>query len=309
MIDYNTCYVIIYCMNTTTRGTMYILISSLFYASYGVWARLMGGVFGEFNQAWTRGMLLLIFVLMYGWHKGIFKPIPRADWKWFIVIALCGGLNQAPYYLGFQGLGVGTGTVIFYATLLIGGYLIGAIFFRERLGLIKIGSLLLALIGIGTIYQLSLAPDQLFSALAMMVAAMMGSVAAVLPKKLSGKYHEFQIMSGYFVVMVVANGALSTMVGEALPAISNTTAWLGQLGYTVAMLLANATVIEGFRYIEASVGSLIGLAEIILGVMFGYFLFTEPLSSGVVLGSVLIILSAALPILSEMTNRKNKSQS
>lgn len=304
MIDYNTCFIIIYCMNTTTRGTLYILISSLFYASYGVWARLMGGVFGEFNQAWSRGLLLLVFVLMYGWHKGIFKPIPREDWKWFIVIALCGGLNQAPYYLGFQGLGVGTGTVIFYATLLIGGYLIGAIFFGERLGLIKVVSLLLALIGIGTIYQLSLAPDQLFSALAMMAAAMMGSVAAVLPKKLSGKYHEFQIMSGYFVVMVIANGVLSSVVGETLPSVSSTTAWLGQLGYAVAMLLANAAVIEGFRYIEASVGSLIGLAEIILGVLLGYILFFEPLSSGVLTGSVLITTAAALPSLAKMRARR-----
>lgn len=286
------------------RGTMYILISSFFYASYGVWARLMGGVFGEFNQAWTRGLLLLIFVLIYGWHKGIFKPIPRADWRWFLVIALCGGLNQAPYYLGFQGLGVGTGTVIFYAALLIGGYLIGAIFFKEKLGLIKVGSLLLALIGIGMIYQLSITPDQLFYALAMVVAAMMGSVAAVLPKKLSGKYHEFQIMFGYFVVMVIANGVLSTIVGETLPDLSNTTAWLGQLGYAVAMLLANAAVIEGFRYLEASVGSLIGLAEIILGVMFGHLLFFEPIGSGVMVGSSLVALAAALPSVAGIIRKK-----
>lgn len=264
----------------------------------------MGGVFGEFNQAWTRGLLLLIFVLIYGWHKGIFKPIPRADWRWFLVIALCGGLNQAPYYLGFQGLGVGTGTVIFYAALLIGGYLIGAIFFKEKLGLIKVGSLLLALIGIGMIYQLSITPDQLFYAPAMVVAAMMGSVAAVLPKKLSGKYHEFQIMFGYFVVMVIANGVLSTIVGETLPDLSNTTAWLGQLGYAVAMLLANAAVIEGFRYLEASVGSLIGLAEIILGVMFGHLLFFEPIGSGVMVGSSLVALAAALPSVAGIIRKK-----
>lgn len=291
-------------MNSRSRGTVFILISSVFYASYGIWSRMMGGYFGEFSQAWTRGLVLLIFVLIYGTYKSIFRKIPMEDWKWFGIIALCGGLNQAPYYYGFQGLGVGTGTVIFYAALLIGGYLIGSIFFKEKMGITKLASLLLAVIGIVTIYQLSLTVDQVFPALVMIMAALMGSVAAVLPKKLSGTYHELQIMMGYFIVMVVANGILAWFFGEKLPIGSSITPWLGQLGYITAMLLANVTVIEGFRHIEASVGSLIGLVEIILGVIFGYLFFAESIGVATVVGGLLILMAAALPSMVELAKLK-----
>lgn len=281
-------------------GTGYILISALFYGSYGIWSRMMGGYFGEFSQAWTRGLVLLVFVLVYGLRNKIFRTIARQDWKWFGIIALCGGLNQAPYYFGFQGLGVGTGTVIFYAALLIGGYLIGLIFFKEKMVMAKIVSLLLAIAGILTIYRLSLGVGQVVSALVMVTAALMGSVAAILPKKLSGTYHELQIMMGYFIVMVVANGLLAWIFGETLPLGSIASPWLGQLGYIFAMLLANMAVIEGFRHVEASVGSLIGLAEIILGVLFGYLFFAEPILPSTLVGGLLIVLAAALPSLVEL---------
>mgnify|MGYP001581594541 CR=1 FL=1 len=290
-------------MTERSRGTLYILISSVFYASYGIWSRMMGGYFGEFSQAWTRGLVLLVFVLIYGTYKNIFRKIPREDLKWFGIIALCGGLNQAPYYYGFQSLGVGTGTVIFYAALLVGGYLIGSVVFKEKMGLTKLASLILAIIGIATIYKLSLRVDQIIPALTMITAALMGSIAAVLPKKLSGNYHELQIMLGYFIVMVVANGFLAWIFGEKLPIGSTVTPWLGQLGYIMAMLLANVTVIEGFRHVEASVGSLIGLMEIILGVLFGYLFFAEHILSTTLVGGVLIILSAALPSLVELRKK------
>ncbi len=287
-------------MSKQMIGTVYILISALFYGSYGIWSRMMGGYFGEFSQAWTRGLVLLVFVLIYGLSNKIFRKIASQDWKWFGIIALCGGLNQAPYYFGFQGLGLGTGTVVFYAALLIGGYLIGLVFFKEKMGMTKIISLLLAVAGILTIYRLSLRVDQVVSALVMVTAALMGSVAAVLPKKLSGNYHELQIMMGYFFVMVVANGLLAWIFGETLPIGSIAKPWLGQLGYIFAMLLANMAVIEGFRHVEASVGSLVGLAEIILGVVFGYLFFAEPIRPSTLFGGFLILLAASLPSLVEL---------
>src|SRR3989344_1717916 len=281
-------------MNPKTKGTAWILNSAVFFATYGVWSHLMGHDFGEFSQAWTRGLILLVFVVLVGKWKKLFEPMPKKDWPWFLVIASI-GLNQAPYYYGFQHLGVGTATLLFYAALVIGGYLIGKLVFNETLTRTKLTSLVIGLAGLGVIYRLSLTPAQIWPATLTIIAGLMGAISAVLPKKLSGQYHEFQIMAGYLTVMLVANGLIAYLVKDSLPPISAHSAWLAAAAYAAALLIANFSVIEGFKYLEASIGSLIGMAEIIFGILFGFLFFGEILSATTFLGGALIVLAAALP--------------
>jgi len=274
---------------------IYILISAFFFGSYGIWSRLMVGEFGEFSQAWTRGLFLLIVILILNWRFRFIKAIEQKDWKWFIPIALAGGINQAPYFLGFEHLGIGTATLLFYAALTIGGYLLGVVFFNEKISRIKYLSLSLAVIGMFMIYRFNLTLAQIFPATMTIFAGLLGATTVILPKKLLGQYDELQIMLGYFLAQIIFNLPLSLLLHNSLPPLSLSRAWFGQLGYAISMLIANYSAIEGFRRLEPSVGSLIGLAEIIFGLLFGIIFFKETLSASIVLGSVFIILAAALP--------------
>lgn len=287
-------------MSKKVWGAQYILISALLFGSYGVWSRLMVGAFGEFSQAWTRGLLLLIVVLVANWKWKLLRPIKKQDWKWFMPIAMAGGLNQAPYYFGFEHLNIGTATLLFYAALVVGGYILGKVFFAEKLTLIKIMSLVIAIIGMLVIYGWSLSNTQIFPATMTVLAGLMGASTVILPKKLIGNYHELQMMAGYFLLQVVFNLPVSLWLKDPLPTLGLSAAWGGQLGYAVAMLLANMAAITGFGYLEPSIGSLIGLAEILFGIGFGVLLFGEALTGGVIVGGLLIILAAALPSLGEV---------
>lgn len=285
------------------KGGAYIFMSAFFFGTYGIWARLMSGVFGEFTQAWTRGLFLLAVILIINAKFKLFKPVKRNDFKWFAIIALCGGLNQAPYFFGFKYLNIGTATLLFYAALVVGGYLIGKLVFHEKFTKVKIISLILSIFGMLAIYKLTLNSDQFLAAGLTIMAGFMGAVGAVLPKKLSGDYPEFQIMSGYFTVMIIANGALGFLFKEQMPGISQTIPWIAQFFYAVTLFLANWSVIEGFKHIDASIGSLIGLAEILFGIMFGVIFFKEIVGMGTLIGAILIIVSAALPNISFGNNR------
>jgi drug/metabolite transporter (DMT)-like permease len=251
--------------------------------------------FGEFSQAWTRALILLIVIFLINFRFHIFRPLQRSDLPWLVFIALCGGLNQAPYFYGFQHLSIGTATLLFYAALVVGGYLLGRIFFAEKMTFIKILSLLIAFAGMFTIYGFQLHPSQILPASLTVLAGLMGSVTVIIPKKLTGDYPEFQIMVGYFSLGVLFNGLLCFLLHDPLPALSQTTTWLAQLGYAAAMILANWAAIEGYRHFDTSIGSLIGLAEIIFGIAFGIIFFHEPLTGSILAGATLIILSAALP--------------
>ncbi len=280
--------------NKEVRGAGFILMSAFFYASYGIWSRLMANYFGEFSQAWTRALVLLIGTLILNFFFKFFKPINKKDWIWFGVIALM-GLNQAPYFYGFKYLNVGTATLMFYAALLVGGYVIGRFGFGEKITKIKWVSLILAILGMLTIYQLSLNSGQLLAVGLTILAGLMGAGGVCFTKKLSGNYPEIQIMTSYFISITVVNFIISMIVGDALPKLGFNTPWLAQFGYLVAFLVANLAVIEGYKHLEPSIGSLIGLVEIIFGVLFGVVFFGEQLGLGIILGSILILVAAVLP--------------
>src|SRR3989344_93356 len=249
-------------INNKLKGSLLVAVSALFYASYGLWSKLMAGHFGEFNQAWSRALILLVVLIPYGLLTKNFKKIQRKDLKWFLVVSFSGGLNQAPYFFGFENLTIGTATLLFYLALVLGAYLIGKFFFREKFTKVKYFSLFISLIGLFIIYKFALNAGQIPAAVLTMTAGFMGASVVVFSKKISGNYSELQIICGFLIVMLFANFPLSLIFNESLPRLSFTQPWLAQTGYLLTMLLANIAAVSGFKYLEPSIGGLIGLLEI-----------------------------------------------
>jgi len=282
--------------NKQLTGATFITISAFFYASYGVWSKLMVGVFGEFNQAWTRALIILAVLVPFGIFSKQYKKIQKKDRVWFLIIALAGGLNQAPYFFGFHYLDIGTATLLFYTALTIGAYIIGKVFFNDKITPIKYLALLLAIVGMGLLYSFSLDASQILPALSITVAGFMGASAVVFSKKISSSYSETQILTSYFTVMLCANFILSFIFKESPLELRLSTAWIAQFGYAASMVFSNLAVVAGFKYLKPSIGSLIGLTEILFAILLGILLFGEVLQFSTIIGGVFILTSALLPI-------------
>lgn len=260
----------------------------------------MGDSFGEFSQAWTRALLLLVVLIPFGVVSRSFRKIKRAHIGWIVFISLAGALNQAPYYIGFQHLPIGTATLLFYAMLTIGAFIFGKVLFHEHLTTIKLISLGLAIAGLAIIYQFTLSAAQLLPAVSTMAAGLMGAAAVVGSKKTSSIYSETQLLTSIFAAMFVCNLLLSVFLSESVPPMQPLQPWLAQLGYATAMLLANAAVIAGFKYVEPSIGGLLGLLEIVLAAILGVLLLGETVTPQLVLGSVVLLIAAGLPDLQRL---------
>src|SRR6185437_4394631 len=183
-----------------TSGSYLVVISSVFFATYGIWSKIMSGAFGEFTQAWTRGFILAVTLIIFGMVTKKFKKVHMKDIKWFAVIAFAGGLNQAPYFYGFQHVAVGTATLLFYIMLVLGTYVFGMLFFQEKLTLSKAAAFCLAVGGLSILYQFIITREQILPALATMLAGILGACGVVFSKKLSHQYSETQILSTIFLV-------------------------------------------------------------------------------------------------------------
>jgi drug/metabolite transporter (DMT)-like permease len=276
------------------KGSIFIILSAVFFGTYGIWSKLMASSFGEFNQAWIRALILLIILLPFGFLTKKFKKIDKVDIKWFAIISLCGGLNQAPYFFGFKHLPVGTATLLFYLALTIGAYIIGKLFFGEKITKIKYLALFISIIGLTIIYKLSLSQAQILPAVLTMASGLMGAGAVVFSKKISARYSETQILSVLFVAMLAINFPISMVMGEIVPSFSLVIPWTAEVIYSLALLAANALVIAGFKYLEPSIGGILGLLEVVFAAIFGIVFFQEILTIQFIFGSILILIAASL---------------
>ena len=286
------------------KGYLMILASALCYGSYGVWSRLLGHHFGIFFQGWVRSTIIVIVllpVLVLGKH---FKPIARQDRKWFAITMIFTVFTQAPIYFAFNHLELGTATLIFYSLFLITSYAIGWLFLGEKMTAVKIISSILAFIGLFITFGLSLAT---FSITAMLLAVFNGIASGgevATSKKSTHKYSSLQLTAYSWVLILVTHLPISLMSGETQITPALNSEWLAMLGYAISGLAGFWLVIEGFKYVDASIGSLIGLLEIPFSVFFGVLLFQDKLTLPIIAGGIIILLAAVLPDLYALRHRR-----
>jgi drug/metabolite transporter (DMT)-like permease len=281
-----------------------ILLSALGFGSYGIWSRIIGQDFGVFFQGWVRSAIVLAILIPIALYTKSFKSVTRADRKWIITTVLLGMATQAPLYFAYNHMDIGTTILVFYAMYVITSYAVGRLFLNERINLAKLISLLLAFGGLLILFGFSFAQ---FSILAFALAAVNGIASGgevSTTKKSSQKFSSLQIGIYVWLGVLVTHLPLSIMFGERqiLPAL--TMVWFAMLGFALAGLASFWLVIEGYKYVDASIGGLIGLLEIIFGVVFGILIFHEHVTVSILLGGGLIIIAAMLPDLVALASRK-----
>jgi len=282
---------------TSWRGYLMVLGSALCFGSYGVWSRMLGHDFAIFFQGWVRSLLILavllpIFLLKSG-YKPIFVRSNEAKWFWITMVFTV--FTQVPLYFAFNHLALGTATLIFYSLFLITSYLVGWLFIGEKIIRIKFISMILALVGLLLTFGFSLAT---FSIGALLLAALNGVASGgeiATSKKSSHYYSSLQISTFSWIFIFLTHLPLSLLLGEHQLVPSLTSVWLAMLAYAATGLVGFWLAIEGFRYVDASIGGLIGLTEIIFSIIFGIVLFRDHLTVAILAGGALIILAAMLP--------------
>ncbi len=246
-----------------------ILISAVGFGSYGIWSRYIGAEFGVFFQGWVRSALVLAILLPVAYFTKSFKPVKKSDLKWVITPVIFGIFTQAPLYYAFNHADIGTATLIFYATYVITSYVIGKIFMGEKIGTTKLISLQLAFLGLLSMFGLSLAR---FSLLALVLAAANGIASGgevATTKKSTEKFSSLQISTYVWLGILLTHLPISVLAGERQIAFVLNPTWWAMLAFAGVGLVAFWLVIEGYKFVDASIGGLIGLLEIISGVVFG----------------------------------------
>lgn len=283
-----------------------ILLSAIGFGSYGVWSRFIGQDFEVFFQGWIRSAIVLLILIPIAFFSRNMKEIKKGDWKLFIGPVAFGVATQAPLYYAFNAMDIGTATLVFYSLFLITSYIIGRLFLNEKIGMAKLISLIMAFIGLALIFKISLVK---FSLLALTLAAVNGiaSGGEVATTKIPTKrFSSLQVSIYVWLGILITHLPLSILFGETQIIPNLNLPWLSMLCFSVIGLLSFWLVVEGFKYVDASIGGLIGLLEVVFGIVFGILFFQESLTISFILGGFIIIAAAMIPDLSTILMRKTK---
>jgi drug/metabolite transporter (DMT)-like permease len=293
-------------MHKSNKGVFLILLSTLAFGSYGVWSKLIGANLGPFFQGWTRGLVLSIVLVPILLYKKELVPIKKKDWGWLAVFLVFTSFTQAPIFYAYTHMDIGSASLLFFSTILITMYVIGFAFLKEKVTKLKIISFLLALIGLYTIFSFSLERFAFLAALMAVVNGIASGGEVAFSKKLSSDYSPLYVTLTSWLVIIPTNGLLSVILGEKQILPGFQLFWLWQVAYIIVSLFGFWLVVEGLKHVEASIGGLMGLLEVVFSVAFGIIIFKESLTTRIIIGALFILAAASLPHVSTLLKKQSR---
>lgn len=228
----------------------------------------------------------------------------RRDKKYFLGLTLSALTIWGPLYYAIVHAGVGASLAVNYASLVIGMFFFGWLMAGERMSLDKWLAAGLGLAGVGLVFSTALSGLTIVALGAAVVSGSSSAFNMVIAKKLSYKSGQVTILA--WATAALANTPMIFILQEPLPHISWRIEWLYLLLFALASIAATWTFIRGIQLIEVGAAGVIGLLEIVFGVVFGVVFFHERPTAIAILGVGLIILAAAIPYIKDYNPKKGQ---
>lgn len=277
-------------------GASLIVLSSFFYASYGIWTKLMGNFFGGYTASALRSIVVLLIFVPIALIIRAFEPIQwRKNWKYLLGMVITAFFIWGPLYYAVLHAGVGMALTINYACIVIGMFFFGWLLAGEKFTKDKWFSAGLGLFGLALVFI----PNQsqlVWLALAAATLSGFSTAAAMVLVKLI-PYNATQSSIVSWVSSVIANVIMALLIKETVPAIGLHVEWGYLVLFALASIVASWSVARGVKLIEAGAAGVLGLLEIVFGIMFGILFFHEKPTPITLVGAAVIMIAAALPYL------------
>lgn len=268
-------------------GVGSLITAALMYGTFGIISRIVGYTLPLFYQSWMR---VLVASILLAWSYRNWKTIAACDWPWIGLRMVASVLAFLLFFIAINALPVNLTYFIFYGGSTIGGFILGAVLFHERTTWIRLFSLGLSGIGLALVYGVGAVQySPVFITLAF-ASGICTSLWNTISKKVSA-YPATQMTFLDNSLSVPPLMIISLIVKEPWPLMEWSTAQGANLTLGALFAITGLLMVYGFRRVDAQIGTLIMLSEVLFAVMFGYLLFAEVPSWEAIIGGLLIIFS------------------
>lgn len=289
------------------KGYVALFLTAAIFSLFPIFTRLVGDKLPLFYQSWTRsvvtGSLLMVVSILATKHR---PHIHRADMVWFGLRGVFGVVGFVGTFLALTHLSVNDAYMIYFSCYLVGGIAAGALLFKEKIDTVRMVSILVASVGLWIVYGQHLVRPNAY--LLWSAAAGIGySGWSLIPKKLIGAYTDLELNYIDMLLFSIVLIGISVLSHEPWLIPTTIEVWVGTVGLGIIWIVTGLTIIYGFARVDASLGSIVMLAEIPLALLVAYLVYQETLSPHQILGGILIFIAILLPELALFMYKKHRS--
>ena len=251
---------------------------------------------------WRFGLAWLIIGVVMMCRKEKLK-ITRREFGVLTGLGLLFLASSLTLYMSFKLMAVGVAsTILFVYPVLTAGIM--ALFFKEKITLTTILSIVLSFVGVMLLYW---SPDgtRLSTAgvILVLVSALTYAVYIIVMNRARLNMSSFKINFYVLIYCALGNLAMALCTGGGLQIPQSATSWfyVGWLA-VVPAILALVMMVYAAKYIGSTPTAIMGALEPMTAVLIGIFLFGEAFTSRLAVGIVLIF--AAVIIIALRSNKK-----
>ena len=289
-------------MTQFTRGVSFLFISILLYSIMPVLIRTLGaGHVPPASQVFLRYIVAFVSAGVYFFVTKATFELKKRDVFMLFAVALFGyALTNLFYTYGMLYTQVGTVLFIFFCSGVITPVL-GHIFLKEKIYTAMKVALVLGFIALLFLFRPGPVATWKLGAVFAFASAIGQSLYVIGRKKLSHYSSTFIVLVNTFVG-VVAVGLIAGFMetdfytgSQGITTLSSST-WLVTILFGIDNFAAWLFMTKGFQLVAAGTGSMIMLAENIVGVLFAFLFFAEVPTITTLIGGVLILAASTLVI-------------
>ncbi len=280
-------------MSPNAKGALFALLAFAIFATHDVFVKVLGGIYSPFQIVFFSVLLsfpLATVMLMRDAKPGTLVPVH--PW-WMALRTVAAVATGVSAFYAFSVLPLAqTYAILFAAPLLITILAIPVL--GERVRLRRWMAVLFGLAGVMVVLQ----PGQTTLStghLAAVVAAIGGSVASIVVRKIGADERPVVILLYPMVVNFVVMACALPFVYKPLPI-----EHLGMLAIIACFAwVASRLVIMAYQQGEAAIIAPMQYSQIIWAAAYGYLFFDETLAQNTILGAGIIIASGLYIVLRE----------
>lgn len=280
-------------MSPNARGALFALLAFAIFSTHDVIIKVLGGLYSPIQIVFFSVLLSFpLATVMLMRDSRADTLIPRHPW-WLALRTGAAVLTGVSAFYAFSVLPLAqTYAIIFASPLLITILAIPVL--GEKVGLPRWMAVLVGLAGVMVVLRPG-DTDLSLGHLAALAAAIGGSVAAIVVRKIGSEERPVVMLLYPMVVNFVVMAALLPFVYVPMPI-----EHLGLLGVTAAFAwTASRLIISAYQAGEAVIIAPMQYSQIVWASVYGYFFFDENIDGPTALGAGIIIASGLFIVLRE----------
>lgn len=282
-------------MSSTLLGTLSLFLAAFLYGSQNIATRLTGVEFGPFLATGLRNATVVVCLLWF--MKGI--SIKSADWKWFFLRSFGNIVATTSIFIAVNRMSVGTALFSFYASMMIFSAVIGFIFYKEKMTLIKGISLAITALGLSLLNLNNASISLNWAWLIAIIGGLGASLWSIFSRPISNKYSLKQLVFIDNAIAGLMALTISFFLHEQWQGVKFDIRLLGVLYMGLTQVFTGQLVAKGYKHVEAQIGSVILLNDTVIGMILAFLIFNETASLMVILGGLCIFIASIIPAIAQ----------